>query len=161
MIDDPHDSTRTLKGVELLATAEQIARNAHDGQTDKAGFAYIGHPERVAQNLLRRYGGEYGQALAAIGWLHDVLEDTPVTVEFLYDSGLPASIVRTVEDLTRGDGQTASQYYITVRYSPMGLPVKLADIDDNTDPRRLNMLDPETQARLIKKYARALSELLD
>lgn len=158
---DPHHATRTLKGVEILAIAEQIARNAHDGQQDKAGFAYIGHPERVAQNLLYQYGGEYGQALAAIGWLHDVLEDTPVTSEFLYDNGLPASIVRAVEDLTRREGQTGSQYYFTVRYSPMGLPVKLADIADNSNARRLSMLDSETQLRLIKKYSRAIEELTE
>jgi (p)ppGpp synthase/HD superfamily hydrolase len=75
-----------------------LARKAHTGQTDKAGHPYIDHPLRV----MHRLGGEHEQ-MAAI--LHDVLEDTPTTVEDLRTVGCPEPVIAAVRALTKHPGE--------------------------------------------------------
>lgn len=60
----------------LVASAEAIARRAHQGQMrDDSDQPYIVHPARVAARLARRFPGD--AALTAAGWCHDVIEDCP------------------------------------------------------------------------------------
>lgn len=62
----------------LEATAKLVATMAHAGQIDKAREPYINHPARVADRL------EYGRFFdRAVAWLHDVVEDTTVTLDDL------------------------------------------------------------------------------
>ena len=49
------------------------------------------------------------------------------------------------------------QYYERVRTNPIALTVKLADINDNSDPERLSRLDQPTRERLEAKYAWAIN----
>ncbi len=130
----------------LSARAETIARAAHAGQVDKTGAPYIDHPRRVAA----RVEADEAQAVA---WLHDVVEDTTVTLDELAEQ-FPASVVEAVDVLTRRDGD-GDGYYVRVRANPLALVVKLADIADNTDPARQAALDAATRQRLGLKYAHA------
>ena len=74
---------------DLLAVAEQLARERHAGQTDKAGAAYWTHPQRVSQ------GCTSDEARIA-GWLHDLIEDTGTTAEELLTLGFPPDVVAAV-----------------------------------------------------------------
>ena len=56
-----------------VAAARALATKVHEGQTDKAGLPYITHPERVVSRM------ENPEA-QVIGWLHDTVEDTPITL---------------------------------------------------------------------------------
>lgn len=136
----------------LIRRADQIARSAHAGQTDKAGVPYIDHPRRVAARV------QPDPDAVATALLHDVVEDTPVTLEQLAEE-FPAHIVSAVQALTRTPGQ-GDRYYQQIRANPLALKVKLADIADNTDPARVAALDPATRRRLETKYAHALQQLL-
>ncbi|WP_345353375.1 HD domain-containing protein [Rhodococcus olei] len=136
----------------IAERAEQIAAAAHVGQVDKAGQPYITHPARVAA----RVAGDENAVAAA--WLHDVVEDTAVTLADLEES-FPAEVTTAVDALTRRRGEAPADYYARVRTVPLALTVKLADMADNSDPQRLAKLDAATRDRLIAKYARARAEL--
>lgn len=140
-------------GVTQSALAKAIAVVAHHGQVDKGGFAYIGHPARVANTLAAR--GIHDRIVAA-GWLHDVLEDTDLTRDDLHAAGIDFSVINIVELVTREEGVRIEDYYERIRNSGAALDVKLADIADNTSPDRLALLDDATIVRLTKKYAKAL-----
>lgn len=129
--------------------AVRIARRAHDGQLDKAGKPYIGHPIRV----MNRVGGEYEQMA---GVLHDVIEDTPVTADDLLAEGCPPRVVSAVVALSKSDGEPMADYLARVAVDPIAVVVKRADIADNCSPPRFDVLDPATQDRLRIKYAEAL-----
>lgn len=149
-------SAGPLSGSELVQAAEQIATEAHRGQVDKLGADYIGHPARVAGHA--QAAGGAAEAVAA-AWLHDVLEDTPVTAEDLRASRIPDEVISAVVAVSRRDGEPAEEYYARVRADALALEVKAADLADNTDPARTSLLDPETRERLHAKYAKARSLL--
>lgn len=81
----------------LVELAKATAVRAHEGQVDKLGAAYIGHPARVAGHA-RALGGS-PEAIAA-AWLHDVIEDCEVSAEDLRNSGIPETVIETVQLLS-------------------------------------------------------------
>jgi (p)ppGpp synthase/HD superfamily hydrolase len=143
---------------EQIIIARTIAHVAHAGQVDKAGAPYIEHPEWVAAEVRRRSGGDFYQAVAA-AWLHDVVEDSHLTVDDLKAFGVDRDVASIVNRLTRPKDRDAEWYYSYLKNNPAALAVKLADIAHNTLPERLAKLDPDTQIRLIKKYAAAREAL--
>lgn len=136
-----------------LEDAIAIATAAHDGQVDKSGRPYIGHPLRVMASV----EGEHAQ-MAAV--LHDVIEDTAVTAADLTARGCPTVVVDAVVALSHLPGEPQDVYLRRVAANPLALQVKRADIGDNLSPARMARLDTETRARLEIKYATAL-RLLD
>ncbi|UVS79751.1 HD domain-containing protein [Actinokineospora sp. UTMC 2448] len=134
------------------ADAVRIAREAHDGQVDKSGRPYIGHPLRV----MAAVDGEH-ERMAAV--LHDVIEDTPVTADDLRAAGCPDEVVTAVVALSKVDGEDQDAYLARVAANPLAVTVKRADIADNTAPARMAALDQATRARLAAKYAAALAFL--
>ncbi|SDK26836.1 HD domain-containing protein [Lentzea albidocapillata subsp. violacea] len=136
-----------------LEDAIAIATAAHEGQVDKSGRPYIGHPLRVMAAVT----GEHEQ-MAAV--LHDVIEDTPVTASDLLARGCPAVVVDAVVALSHLPEEPQEDYLRRVAANPLTLSVKRADIGDNLAPARMARLDEATQDRLKAKYARAL-RLLD
>lgn len=132
--------------------AKQVAQKAHQGQMDRSGEPYIGHPQRVAATLTRR---GLPDEIVAAGWLHDVVEDSDTSLQDLLDDGFPPSVVEAVDALSHYPNESLEEYIQKVRNNPMAIPVKLADLADNSDPNRLEKLSKETQERLIRKYARS------
>lgn len=135
----------------IVQQARELAGRVHAGQADKAGEPYLGHCERVAAKL------DDDQAKAA-AFLHDVLEDTDARESELREQfGDP--IIDAVVLLTRRDDVEPVSYYAGIKSDPLALSVKLADIHDNLDPRRLSLLDRETRSWLMRKYGAALQAL--
>ncbi|WP_353814868.1 hypothetical protein [Agromyces sp. SYSU T00266] len=141
----------TLDAVAQVALAKGIAFAAHRGQLDKSGTPYIDHPGRIAE----RFDPVTDPIAAAAAWLHDVLEDTPLTSRELFEAGVLLEIVGVVELLTRRPEVSPDEYYARIRRHPVALRVKLADIDDNTAPWRLRRLEFAKQQRLAEKYRHA------
>jgi (p)ppGpp synthase/HD superfamily hydrolase len=138
-----------------VTRAIAIATEAHSQQVDKLGAPYIGHPERVAANFDPVRESE--EACAA--WLHDVLEDTPLTAADLADAGFSPEVVEAIVLLTRRPEVPEALYYEKIRENAIARAVKLADIADNTAPWRTAQLEPETRDRLAAKYAKARAAL--
>ena len=135
-----------------LERAIEIATNAHRGQLDKAGNDYIGHPLRVMA---------MGQTTEEkiVGVLHDVVEDTVWTFEQIEAEGFSADIIEALRCLTK---QSASEPYdkfiARIKHNPLAVAVKLNDLTDNMDIRRLPYLSDKDIKRL-KKYLKAYKQL--
>lgn len=137
-----------------LDEAIQLARRAHEGQLDKSGRPYISHPLRVMGSLRDEH-----ERMAAV--LHDVVEDTPVTLADLEAAGCPEEVLAAVAAISKRPGEDQTTYLARVAANPIALAVKRADIADNMSPDRLSRLDEETQERLRAKYEAALRQLGD
>jgi hypothetical protein len=129
--------------------AAMIAAIAHHGQVDKGGEPYVEHCHRVAEGIP-------DPEAAAVGWLHDVLEDTDWPLERLRTSGLSAHQEAALIAMTRVKGhgrkkETDPEYLARVAAVDMAVIVKRADIADNSDPRRLAGLEPDLRHRLARK----------
>jgi len=137
-----------------LDEAIQLARRAHEGQLDKSGRPYIAHPLRV----MGKVSGEH-ERMAAV--LHDVVEDTSVTLADLTAAGCPEEVLAAVAAISKQPGEDQAAYLARVSANPIARVVKRADIADNLSPDRLSRLDQATQARLRTKYESALQQLGD
>ena len=91
------DSERLATDNNLICRAFNFAYQLHEGQYRKSGEPYICHPVAVA-GLLRDLGG--GSAMIAAGFLHDVVEDTPVTPEEI-EERFGAEVRQLVEGVTK------------------------------------------------------------
>jgi (p)ppGpp synthase/HD superfamily hydrolase len=136
-----------------LPDAVNLARRAHEGQIDKSGNPYIDHPLRVMTRM-----DNVAEQMAAV--LHDVVEDTTVTIDELVQLECPTIVVRAVEALTHLPDEPQSVYLSRVANDPIALAVKRADISDNLSPDRTALLEPSERERLREKYETAL-RLLD
>jgi len=143
------------------ADAQRFATIVHEGQVDKAGREYTEHLSCVASRAwwhVERCPPEADvdrDEVLQIAWLHDTIEDTWVGARNLRDEGFSAAVIDAVLDLTRPDTSGAYVEWIQRLVDVAGLPailVKLADVEDNSDPERLALLPEETRVRLLRKY---------
>ncbi len=137
----------TNTNITLLEKALKIATKAHEGQTDKSGAPYIFHPIRVSN---RCYTDE--ERITAL--LHDTIEDTEVTAEYLLMEGFPRNIVDAILSVTRNENESYEDFIKRSRLNPIGRQVKLHDLEDNMDITRLNELTEKDIYRL-NKYLKA------
>ena len=135
--------------------ARNLAHVVHAGQKDKAGADYAGHCDRVARYFRERAleaGVRHLNVGVVAAYLHDSVEDTPMTMEMLrVVLGIPHPALRIIDLLTY-DGKDRGAYYSRIAKHPLASLVKAADMDDNSDPKRLALLDPIVAARLEMKY---------
>lgn len=139
------------QAVTLLEKALAIALRAHQGQKDKAGAPYILHPLRVMLRMETEL-----EMIAAV--LHDVVEDSGLTVEDLRREGIPEAALVAVEHLTRRKEESYEEFIERVKQNAIACKVKLADLEDNMDIRRLEHLEVKDTQRL-DKYLRAWRDL--
>ncbi len=132
---------------ELYDHALQIAIHAHRGQKDKSGREYIMHPIRVAERCK-------DPRAKIVALLHDTIEDTEVTPDTLQEEGFPQEIISAVLSVTRQEDETYDAFVRRASENPIGREVKIADLEDNMDVRRLKEITNEDVARL-QKYLRA------
>lgn len=85
------------ESVDLICRAFQFAYCLHDGQLRQSGEPYIAHPVAVA-GILRELGGD--ATVIAAGFLHDVVEDTDVTLEEI-EKLFGSEVSQLVEGLTK------------------------------------------------------------
>ena len=78
--------------------------------------------------------------------LHDVIEDTDATPESLLALGVPKVVVEAVQSLTKRDGETYADFVARAGSHPIARRVKLADLADNSDPRRVAALRERNEA---------------
>lgn len=130
----------------LTRRAMQIAMEAHRDQTDPAGFPYIMHPIMVAN-------AQRDERAAAAALLHDVCEDSEISIQDLYEFGMPEDVVQAVEALTHRKNEPYADYIQRVSKNKLARAVKLADLKANMDPSRLVLCDTKKRIRLQQKIA--------
>jgi hypothetical protein len=99
------------------------------------------------------------EMMAAV--LHDVVEDTSVTLDELRRRGFPRAVVAAVDALSRRPDEPYLTFIDRAGSHRISRPVKLADLRDNLDPGRLARFSPAQQKRLVKKYSDALRRLTE
>jgi len=143
--------------VTTASQAKQIAFRAHAGQVDKQGRDYFIHHLAPVASLLKPFGDE---AVAA-GWLHDVVEDTPTTLDDLRDAGFSNWVVNAVDSVTRRPGEEYTEMLWRAAADPYGRLVKLMDNWVNlTGLDDLAKVDPVKAASLRHRYTMARIVLL-
>ena len=136
-----------------LQRAIEIATEAHKGQFDKAGNEYIGHPLRVME-----MGKTEDEKI--VGMLHDVIEDTDWTFEALEAEGFSKEVIDALRCVTKvSEKENYDDFIDRVRKNPLAVAVKINDLTDNMDIRRLPYLSDKDVKRL-KKYLKAYKRLV-
>lgn len=140
---------------ELTNKAMKIAYTAHHGQVDYNGIPYIFHPIHLAEQM-----DDEVSCCAAL--LHDVVEDTSVTMEDL-SKEFPTEIIDVLKLLTHDDSTDYFDYVRAIKANPIAVKVKLADLAHNSDQSRCtaSSLTPERLAYWRQKYQKALSILME
>lgn len=110
----------------LIDKAIKIATEAHKDQKRWGGEPYITHPERVAANF-----GLDRPSECIVAWLHDVVEDTNITLKDLFKEGFPEYILDAIDSVSKRDGESYTDFIRRVAKNKIGLDVKMADLCDN------------------------------
>ena len=142
----------------LTNKAIRIAYRAHQGALDTSGIPYILHPVHLAEQMTDEY-----TTIAAL--LHDVVEDTYVTMDDLRAEGFPEEVLEAVGLLTHRDGVPYLEYVAAIKTNPIAKAVKLADLRHNMDQSRFagseNLLPSQEKLEYYRnKYEPALDLLL-
>ena len=140
---------------ELTNKAMKIAYAAHHGQVDKCGIPYIFHPLHLAESM-----DDEISCCAAL--LHDVVEDTDVTIEELARE-FPSAVIEVLKLLTHTDDVDYFDYVRSIKANPIAVKVKLADLAHNSDQTRCvgSGLTEEKLAYFRQKYQKARSILTE
>ncbi|MBI1257182.1 MAG: HD domain-containing protein [Chloroflexi bacterium] len=136
-----------------IEDAIKLALEKHHGQTDKGGAAYITHPLRIMAQMQT----ETEQIVAV---LHDVVEDSDVTLDDLHQMGFSEEIVTALDHLSRRADETYEQFIQRIKPHPLAVRVKLGDLRDNMDIRRAGALDEKALER-FERYRKAWLELTE
>ncbi|SHK08158.1 hypothetical protein SAMN05444267_100130 [Chryseobacterium polytrichastri] len=152
-----YSTLHTMTKDDMLHRAIKIADKAHKGQTDKYHAPYIAHVMRVM---------EYGKTMdeKIVGVLHDVVEDHPETfsLDYLRDEGFPEHIIFAISCLTKFDPDEEYDDFVKrTERSPLAVAVKLNDLRDNMDLRRVNRELTSKDIKRFNKYLKAYHYLID
>ena len=143
-----------MKQIEL---AKSIATKAHNGQFRWDGKTpYIMHPAAVAKSVYsscnwQSENDERCVNAIAAAWLHDVIEDTPLTIADLRVAGINEDILTAVDLLTKSHNEDYLSYLLRLKSNPIALRVKIEDIRNN-----MSDLDQKKKKSMYEKYTLAL-----
>jgi (p)ppGpp synthase/HD superfamily hydrolase len=126
-----------------LEEAILLATQAHQGQIDKAGMPYVLHPLRMMVKMKTE-----SEMMAAV--LHDVVEDTDWKLEQLRDRDFPEDVLDAVECLTKREGEDYTAFIERAKANRIARNVKIADLEDNMDVRRISNFTTRDAERMAK-----------
>ena len=137
-----------------LERAIAIAAEAHAGQKDRAGAPYILHPIQLMIQM-----DSESAMMAAV--LHDVVENSVWTLDDLRKEEFSNEVLNAVDSLTHRDkeGEDYWDYIQRAKSDPIAIKVKLADLEDNLNPDRLNEVTEKDEKR-FDRYRKAQEMLL-
>ena len=147
-----------LSGLSLYLPAPEMKRvekaflfaaDAHETQFRSSGEPYVTHTVAAA-TILAHMHLDADTIIAAL--LHDVVEDTDWTLDQLRQAGFAEEVVQAVECLTHRDRETYEEFIARVQTNPIATKVKLADLEDNIDMRRLSAVTAQDVQRLHKYH---------
>lgn len=138
---------------DLTKKALNISFNAHKEQVDKSGMPYVYHPYRIAEQMEDEYS-------TCVALLHDVIEDTNITLGDLEKEGFPQEVLEAIGLMTHDDDTPYFEYIKQIKSNPIATVVKLADLQDNSNFERLDKVEIKDLQRLEKyrEAKRMLSE---
>lgn len=123
----------------------------HWKQKDKAGKRYIWHPIHVMLNV-----EGYNEKIVAL--LHDIVEDTDVTVSDLKNLKFSKEVIEAVDVITKKKDQEYFSYLKLIKGNSTAKKVKIEDLKHNSDLKRLRFVTQKDMERVIK-YKKAIDYL--
>ncbi len=129
----------------------KLCYQAHMGQTDKVGLPYVFHPFHLAEQMT-------DEVTTTVALPHDVIEDTPYTIEDLQAMGFAPEVLEAVALLTHDPSVPYEEYLVPIKANPIARCVKLADLAHNSDPARGRKIAAGLTARW-EKYRKAIAFL--
>jgi (p)ppGpp synthase/HD superfamily hydrolase len=134
-----------------LENAIVLTAQKHAGQKDKSGKPYILHPLRVMLSMETEE-----ERIVAI--LHDILEDTDVTVSDLLKRGFSEEVVEAIRSVTRRENESYMDFIRRANENEIGRKVKIADLKDNMNWDRIQQPTDDDLKRM-QKYQKAYFQL--
>ena len=128
--------------------ALKLCFEAHKEQVDKSGMPYVFHPFHLAEQMM-------DEDTTVVALLHDVVEDTPHTLDDLKKMGFSSQIIEAISLMTHEPGVPYMDYVQKIKENAIARAVKLADLKHNSDLTRLDIIDDRAKQR-VEKYAQAI-----
>lgn len=139
-----------------IQKAQEISTKAHMGQVDKAGKDYINHPKRVAERLLNE-----SENVQIVAWLHDVVEDTSITLKDL-EQIFNKKVIDALTLLTHDKSVPYMEYVEKISHNEIARKVKMSDLIDNMNLSRLDIKNiTNNELDRVEKYLKAYRFLLN
>lgn len=136
---------------EKTKKAMKLCFAAHKDQKDKSGLPYVFHPFHLADQMQT-------EETTIVALLHDVAEDTDITLEDLAKEGFGEAVMKALTLLTHDDQVDYMDYVRAIKDNPIAKAVKLADLRHNSDLSRLDVVDEKALARR-ENYLEAMALL--
>ena len=137
----------------MTKKAMDICFEAHKDQKDKSGQPYVFHPFHLAEQMET-------EETIIVALLHDVVEDTSVTLDDLAAEGFPQSVLDAIALMTHAPGVNYMDYVAEIKKNPIAKAVKIADLTHNSTLSRLNEVTPKDLKR-VEIYREAKAFLLE
>lgn len=132
----------------LTKKALHVCFDAHKDQLDKAGAPYVFHPFHLAEQMP-------DELTTVCALLHDVVEDSGMTLVEMANMGFPAEVIEALSLLTHDTKTDYMDYVRAIAENPIARRVKIADLKHNCDISRFDMVDDGVEKR-VQKYRKAL-----
>ena len=140
---------------DLTKKALCLCFEAHKEQKDKTGLPYVFHPFHLAEQMTDELS-----TICAL--LHDVIEDTDITIEDLSKMGFPPRVLEVLRLLTHDPAVPYFDYVAAISVDPIAKRVKLADLRHNSDLSRMKAEDIDEWAlKRTEKYKKAIAMLTE
>ena len=137
----------------MTKKALKLCFETHKDQVDKTDMPYVFHPFHLAEQM----DDEISTVCAL---LHDVVEDSDMTLEGLAGMGFPAQVIEVLSLLTHAEGVPYMDYVREIAKNPLAKKVKIADLTHNSDLTRMDEVDEWAFSR-NEKYREALRILTE
>ena len=143
-----------IKYTSLTKKAMMICFETHKNQKDKSGMPYVFHPFHLAEQMDEEIS-------CTVALLHDVVEDTEVTLAEL-EQAFPPAVTEAVCLLTHDKSVDYYDYVRNLKPNAIAKKVKLADLAHNSDEIRSKAAGCSEKQILHwrEKYSRAKEILL-
>lgn len=135
----------------MTKKALKLCFDVHKEQVDKSGLPYVFHPFHLAEQMET-------EDTTIVALLHDVVEDSELTLDDLRQMGFGDAVIAALALLTHDPAVEYMDYVRAIKDNPIARAVKLADLRHNSDLTRLDTLDEKALARR-EKYLQAMTLL--
>ena len=139
----------------LTKKALKICFDGHRDQVDKTGMPYVFHPFHLAEQMKDEY-------TTVVALLHDIVEDTDMTLAELSELGFPKDVTDAISLMTHAPEVPYMDYVREIGKNPIARAVKLADLAHNSDLSRMDVSEIDQWAiKRTEKYKEAIRILTE
>ena len=150
--DNEYENLKNNK--DLLYKTLEIVLKLFNGKVDKSGIPYVVHLMKVYEGV-----SDYNEKIVAL--MHDIVEDTDVTLNELKEFGYNDELLEMLSYLTKNKGEYYPDYIERLISSNNihVLNIKLSDLRHNMDIGRIKNPTMNDYERINKRYMPAYNKI--